>query len=265
MSSFLNNSRNKLTNKNCPNMKEISSNSFFSKNFSFNNLLKNQFQQFNSNSSKIKKYSDLNKKNINNSNLSNLRSPPEFKNVNNSQIELDALIKLKLKYSQSNSVHKKDGLNNSQINLSINNKKDKKKIPFDSMSQNKLKSTNSQTKTNYCSENDSLPKPREFKLDSSVNIISSRLINEICELESNYNENRKSKQSNSTKESSLKSYIIPNTKYLDSATIEDMHLIFVKFYHQSRRIEKNLDQNEINTNKNSEENLTVIQIEERDL
>lgn len=265
MSSFLTNSRNKLTNKNNQNIKDASSNSFIAKNFSFNNLLKNQFQQFNSNSINIKKYADANKKKLKNTGLSNLRSPPEYKNVNNSQIESDALMKLKLKYSQSNSVHKQEGFNNSQINLSINNKKEKLKIPFNSLSHLKTKTTNSQNKTNYCSESENIPKTREFRLDNSVNIISSRLINEICELESNYNENRKSKQSNSTKESSLKSSILSNSKFIDSATIEDMHIIFVKFYHQSRRIEKCLDQNNIIDKQNLDDNLTVIILEEKDM
>jgi len=76
-----------------------------------------------------------------------------------------------------------------------------------------------------------------FRLDSSVTIISHRLMNEYGEYEET-NDNQKSKGSKSTSDNTLKSSINVLNKNIESATLEDIHILFVKFYHQSRKAEK---------------------------
>ena len=99
----------------------------------------------------------------------------------------------------------------------------------------------------------------DLNLESPMNVISSIMTNDLSEGDSNL----RNLKSWSTKDSSIKNSYLKDNKMFDSASIEDMHIIFVKFYHQSRKIEKNnLKNNDERLKQIREENHTIVWFEE---
>jgi hypothetical protein len=214
------------------------------KNFSSNNLLaSNQFHQFQANSTKIKNP----KKNPieNNSGILKVKTPNHLSYAEN---EI-------LSNTNSNSFILNECLNGSKSKLLKENKK-KNNIPLNFEKKKPELEKKRPSIGHQMEAQNRLKSNKGLKLDSSVNMINSQVINDLSDYDSNRDQNQKN--SNSTKDSSVKNSILQNNRLLESATIEDMHIIIVKFSHQSKKIEKSIEAAEFTLNENYQENLQSV-------
>ena len=262
MSSALKNSLNtKSENKSFLNVKNYGLNSFFvKKSPNKNNLANNQFQQFKSNINMIKKPCYLKKTCLMASRVLNLKSETKTNDISHYE-HYNSNFVINKKQNFSNSHINSDNNNSTQNELNVNFKKIKNNIPKNSGQSKRNIKINIQksTSSNYGSEkNPTIYNKKDAKLDNSVTIISNRLISELNDLETNL------EKMNSTKDNSLKS-LITNNKFLDPTNMEDIHILFVKFYQQSRKIEKCIKNTDTKLTQIIDNNENVILYEEIEL
>jgi len=210
--SALINSRNIL--KPNKSINNISSNSFFYKNSSQANLSSNYKQYINNSQVPSKKPSNLSI-----SSVQKLRSPPEFKVRSNNDHKNDDRC-LSVSEIQYDSYKEGSQLNTDLYGSNVVNMKQK-------MNSSKLLKEGEEKNVTYLQK-----MQKQLNLNKSVNLLTSKFINEFNDYEANSN----SKSSSTTKDNSLKNSIV--NRNLENATIEDMHILYVKFHHQSRKIEK---------------------------